>query len=255
MTVQKRDILNFLKYGYVKIGFREQIGIASLRAELVHEIENYLNIQGCTSKITSLDQLHQVFKGSSINELRMHLINWINNRKNVNTVLIDESVLSLANEILGKDLLIQKRVNLVLQRPNDEDNSETHRDFPANSAFEIVVWIPLVDCDEKMSIYLADKELSLVYTKRLRQSKGSDWSEVRSEIERNATTVPVRYGEVLIFMTPLFHGSRINESESTRVSLNLRMKGLFSPSGLKDSYDFWDIYRLSPFSKSCLDFI
>jgi len=255
MTDLQDVISDFLVRGYAKLTYERRFEIDTLSSYLVEKTNNYLQKQGLGEHIDSLDKLHLCVNDKSLNDLRMYLITSLNERKNTNNLLIDSAISSHIENILGNDLLIQKHVNLVLQRPEDPDISETHRDFPGNSAFELVVWVPLVDCDEKMSLYLIDKELSLFYTNHLRKTKGRDWSRIKKEIETKATTVPVRYGEVLIFMTPLFHGSRVNKSESTRVSLNFRMKSLFSPAGLKDSYAFWNMYSLSQFTKSCIDFI
>jgi len=247
-----KDLLTF---GYVKLSYERKTEIDSIRSFLLRETNAYLHEQDSGERIYSLDQLHLGTKEKSLNDLRMHLITALNAKKNTNPSLLDNSILGHLKNILGHDLLIQKHVNLVLQRPDDPDNSETHRDYPGNSAFELVVWVPLVDCDEKMSLYLANLELSLSYARRLRQTKGKDWSQIKGEIEMKTNTVPVKYGEVLIFMTPLFHGSKINHSERTRVSLNFRVKALFSPAGNKDNYDFWNVYSLSPFTKACLEFL
>jgi len=246
---------DFLRCGYLKLAYENSAGIDALRFLLAKEANDYLRKQGSAERIYSLDELHLGTNENSLNDLRMQLITTLNQKENTNISLLDNSILGHLKSMLGKDLLIQKHVNLVVQRPDDSDNSETHRDFPGNSAFELVVWVPLVDCDEKMSLYLADLELSLFYTKHLRHTNGKDWSQIKSEIEMKSTAVPVKYGEVLIFMTPLFHGSKINRSERTRVSLNFRVKGLFSPAGHKDSYDFWTVYSLSPFTKACLEFL
>ena len=40
--------------------------------------------------------------------------------------------------------------------PNDPNPSEIHRDAPLNSAYEIVAWVPLVDCYKSKAMYILD---------------------------------------------------------------------------------------------------
>ena len=153
------------------------------------------------------------------------------------------------------DILIQKHVNLVIQRPGDLDNSELHRDAPANSEFEVVVWVPFVDCSADMSLFILNLETTAKWLNELRKSNGSNWAQVKSKIETEATPIPVNFGEALIFMTPLYHGSKINTGLSTRVSTNFRLRSMFAPSGLKDTLNFWEILAISPFTKNVCQFL
>jgi len=145
-------------------------------------------------------------------------------------------------------------VNLVIQRPKDQDNSELHRDFPSNSGFELVIWLPLVDCSTSMSLYLVDRKESSGIAKALKDTDGSDWQTVKDRVESNPPFVEVKFGECLIFLTPLFHGSKVHYENSTRFSFNFRMKPLFAPSGLKDPYSFWEIFSTSEFTKLALSY-
>ena len=44
--------------------------------------------------------------------------------------------------------------------------------------------------------------------------------------------------KLLFFLPYIYHGSDKNETNETRFSLNIRFKGLFSPSGKKFSHFF-----------------
>ena len=70
--------------------------------------------------------------------------------------LIFNSFSSYIEYLLGKDLLVQKTINLVIQTPKDLNPTIPHRDAPPNSYFELVLWIPLVDCKNTKSMYTVD---------------------------------------------------------------------------------------------------
>ena len=47
--------------------------------------------------------------------------------------------------INSNDICVQN-INFSIQRPSDQQRAPFHKDSPPNSPYEIVVWLPLVDC-------------------------------------------------------------------------------------------------------------
>ena len=84
----------------------------------------------------------------------MNLINKINKE------ILIEKLFKIFSEdlkkILGSDIVGQRKVNLVIQKPNDKNVAPIHRDCPQNSPNEIVFWLPLVKCYKSKSINLLD---------------------------------------------------------------------------------------------------
>ena len=197
------------------------------------------------------EQLHfaSPFDATDINDIRVRLISALASENLKINAQIFQLVESEVTSILGPDLLIQRGVNLVVQRPNDPDPSEPHRDFPANSAFEIVIWLPLSDCPIERTMYAVSFEESLCIAQRLRAGYYTKLEMFNSDVIRRSLPIPVAFGEVLIFLTPIFHGSLINSSNRSRVSFNTRVKSFFSPSGSKDPFLFWDLLNVSPVTK------
>lgn len=146
--------------------------------------------------------------------------------------------------LLGPDILAQKNCNLVLQPPGDPNPSEIHRDAPANSPYEIVVWVPLVDCFATKAMYILDSDRTREAFQRLDEHP-DDWEGFEDYAKSLAVRPSVAFGQALIFHTGCLHGSDINEESETRVSINIRYKGLFSPSGLKNQLQFFSPLRIS----------
>lgn len=190
--------------------------------------------------------------GATLNELRMKLIREVTNGVDSGS-LIYEAFRPTLHELLGPDLLVQKNTNLVIQQPNDPNPSELHRDAPANSPYEVVVWLPLVDCFGTKSMYILDREKT-AGALRLLDERPTDWDGFHDHCLAVGENVPAPYGTALLFWTGLFHGSRVNREAETRFSLNMRYKSLFSPGGLKEPFEFFKIHRLSPLTKMAIEF-
>ena len=64
------------------------------------------------------------------------------------------------DKIVGNELVIQKTPNLVIQLPNDESSIlDLHADtWGGNSPFEIVTWLPLVNCYKTKSMFLLESK-------------------------------------------------------------------------------------------------
>ena len=184
------------------------------------------NFHNLTKKINDIE----------FNEKRILLINQLNEKLDIGQLIFDSFKDTIFN-LLGPDILIQKNCNLVIQKPNDPNPSELHRDAPANSPYEIVLWLPLVDCYKTKSMYVVDYKS----TKKLYEDldKHKDWELFEKDSIQNATELPVKFGEALFFSTAILHGSNINKENETRFSLNIRFKNIFSPSGLKNQLQFF----------------
>lgn len=227
--------------------------LSLLRSEVLRIFQDSLSDIGVDgNSLNRLDDLHKVLTVSDINDYRLRCIKKLNEIDSINKRLLLDPLPGFVTSLIGPDQLIQKNVNLVIQRPLDIDNSELHRDYPGNSEFEIVIWMPMVDCPSDMSMYVLDFNRSVDIAKRIKNSPEGGLSALHETVKNHGVFVPVDFGEALVFMTPLFHGSKINQNERTRVSFNFRLRGLFHPNGLRDAYSFWRVLNVSEFSKKML---
>ena len=64
---------------------------------------------------------------------------------------------------MGNELAIQKTPNLVIQLPNDESSIlDLHADtWGGNSPFEIVTWLPLVNCYKTKSMFILNSNKNI----------------------------------------------------------------------------------------------
>ena len=91
--------------------------------------------------------MHEYVSVSQLNDFRLKMIGGINAipefRKNYFQVACP-----YLESLVGNELAMQLRINLSIQFPDDDSSLlPVHADtWSGDSPFEVVVWIPLVDC-------------------------------------------------------------------------------------------------------------
>jgi sporadic carbohydrate cluster 2OG-Fe(II) oxygenase len=234
-----------LEKGFAVVDADEPSYLENLRKEIFGLTRDIFKLPDSEPE-AGLNNFHQTTQGMSLgelNKLRIELIRRITAECNVREVVFKAFEKNLRH-LLGPDILAQKGTNLVLQPPGDPNPSELHRDAPANSPYEMVVWVPMVNCYGTKAMYILDVDNTEKAFAHL-DANPSDWDGFEKYAKSLSVTPPVAFGQALIFFTGCLHGSEINSESETRVSLNIRYKNLFSPSGLKNQLQFFSPLRIS----------
>ena len=69
--------------------------------------------------------------------------------------------------------------------------------------------------------------------------------------------IEISPNQILIFSPTLFHGNEINQTKSTRISINCRFKNIFSPESQNPERrlgTFYQIFKTSPLTKIALSY-
>ena len=101
------------------------------------------------------------------------------------------------NTLIGNELSMQQRINLSIQMPNDRSSLlPVHSDvWSGDSPFEIVVWIPLVDCYKTKTMYiLPPKKNNKIVLKKQNNSK-----KIFNHIKKDLVWPKVKYGGSINF--------------------------------------------------------
>ena len=144
--------------------------------------------------------------------------------------------------IVGNELAMQRRLNLSIQLPGDDSSLlAVHADvWDGDSPFEVVVWLPFVDCFNTKTMFLLPPEQGRAVEARMADFDGGDTDALFADIEDDLVWLDVPYGKVLLFNQNLMHGNRINREGGTRWTMNCRFKGLFSPYAGKRLGEFFE---------------
>ena len=177
----------------------------------------------------NLDELHKYLKIEEVNDFRIKLFTKINKSLNWE-ILISRLV---GNEIfneLGQDLLIQSKINLSIQMPNDRTSIlPAHSDsWSADSPFQRNLWIPLTDAFGTNSMFILGQRETINFFKKIKKNKIYIKQKDKINIQHK-DFIKMSYGSVLLFNPALLHGNVLNKTSKTRISLNIRLKSIFSP--------------------------
>ena len=245
----------YCRQGYVIRPVANRPALEWIRERFVHLSSSILGSSSMDSGCNYLDHIHEHVGVRELNQFRLSVINDINSEPNLR-----QQYFSLAQPYLealvGNELAMQMRINVSIQLPSDDGSLlEVHADtWSGDSAFEVVVWLPLVDCYGTKSMYIVTPERSRELSRSFSNTIESNAEQFFDNIADDARWLDVRYGEVLVFDQSLPHGNRINEELETRWSLNCRFKGLFTPYGDKKLGEFFEPISLRAASRNGMNY-
>ena len=241
-------MFNF-KDGYTIISAVNMNSLNELRQKIHKLICEEFKIDGDDIEVV-LNGFHKRISSYSpgeFNKKRVSLIQRISSEVDASGLILSAFENDIVR-ILGPDILAQKGCNLVLQPPHDPNPSELHRDTPANSPYELVVWVPLVNAYATKAMYILSAEDTKSAFEYLEKFP-LEWDKFEKNCKSLSKVGKVEYGKALIFNASLLHGSEINCEDETRVSLNIRYKNLFSPSGFKNQLQYFKPIKISDFTR------
>lgn len=240
----------FLADGHVVLPVEDRAALDRLQAAIAGFASEYLKLDVPDDPQSFLDQVHGGVDLKSLNALRLSVINSINNLPWVRDAYF--SLVRRALETLvGNELAVQRRLNLSIQLPDDDSSLlHVHADvWDGDSPYEVVVWLPLVDCAGTKGMYLLPPGPGAGHAENMAQFDGANAEDLYKAIEADLVWPELPYGYVMVFSQNLMHGNRINQTGETRWSMNCRFKGLFTPYADKRLGEFFEPLNVKPASR------
>lgn len=153
--------------------------------------------------------------------------------------------------LCGSELAMQRRISLSIQMPHNKDDIlPVHADtWNGVSAYDLNIWIPLVDCTNTMCLYFLTRDK---YIEAINNNKGLlnlDSDLIYTKLKDYMTWIEIKYGQILAFDQSMPHGYSLNRESSTQWSMNCRFKNLFSPYLDKQLGDYYMPITTSSMSK------
>jgi sporadic carbohydrate cluster 2OG-Fe(II) oxygenase len=230
----------FLGRGHIIFDAEAPDGLARIQAHAAGLAARHLALPEPGDVTAFLDTVHLHVTPAALNDLRLAVFDGLNAEPWFRAAYFAQARNTLA-ALVGNELAMQLRVNLSVQLPEDDSSLlPVHSDiWNGDSPYEVVVWMPLVDCARTKSMYLLDPASNRRAEKRFAEL-GSSSEDLFQAIEPDVTFLDVRFGQVLLFSPTLMHGNRINREATTRWSMNCRFKNLFSPYADKRLGEFFE---------------
>lgn len=202
-----------------------------------------------------LDRIGDFVPVEALNAFRLAIISGMNAEPWLRAAYFTVARRTLST-IVGSELCMQRRVNLSIQLPDDDSSLlPVHADtWSGDSPFEVVLWIPLVDCHGSKSMFLLPPGRNAELERTLHRFADRSVDGMFAAIEPDLTWMEVPYGHFLLFNQNLAHGNRVNREADARWSMNCRFKGVFTPYADKKLGEFFEPITLRPASRIGLDY-
>ncbi len=185
----------------------------------------------------SLDKTHESISINELNTFRLEVIKDINEQS-----WLREAYYQIAKPYLdilvGNELAMQLRVN----------------SWSGDSPYEVVVWLPLVDCYNTKSMYFLPPKAADKLSDEFKLHAQGNSEQLFNVIKDDVSWIKINYGEVLVFNQIYPHGNRVNKEGETRWSMNCRFKGLFTPYKDKKIGEFFEPITLRPVTKVSMNY-
>ena len=241
----------YLQQGYVIRPVADPAALRQLRDHFLRLIQDVIGVSPHTTPEATLNLVHQRIDGQSLNDFRLKIIQGINAIDDFRALYFRVARPYL-EALVGNELAMQARVNLSIQLPEDHSSLlPVHADtWAGDSPFEVVVWLPLVDCYGTKAMYLLPPDKTAALDRNFSQLAGDSGESLYQAISADVQWLQVHYGEVLVFNQALPHGNRVNVEPETRWSMNCRFKSVFTPYGDKKIGEFFEPITLRAASRT-----
>lgn len=200
------------------------------------------------------NDIHKLIKLSELNNFRLKTFLEINKNPEFKKHYYKVAK-SYLDCLVGDELAMQKKINLSIQCPNDTSSTlPIHADtWDGDSPFELVVWLPLVNCFKTKAMYILPRKENKSFEKIYKKNSKKKF-DIYKSLKKKLKWINIEFGEVLIFNLCLPHGNVVNKEQETRWSMNCRFKNLFSPYADKKLGEFFNPINLKPITKIGLNY-
>lgn len=235
----------FLTNGHVILPVEDRAALERLRGRVAQLAATHLGLGEPADIATFLGTIHQHVDAQGLNALRLAVIDGINAEPWARPSYFAAARRAIES-LVGNELAMQLRLNLSIQLPGDSSSLlPVHADtWNGDSPYEVVLWLPLVDCRGSMSMFLLPPEADSRYAHQMTRHPSSE--DLFRAIEPDLKWLEMDYGQALLFSQNLMHGNRVNTEQTTRWSFNCRFKGLFTPYADKRLGDFFEPITMRP---------
>jgi len=254
-TPEERSLAErFATQGHLVIPVEDRPALDRLRGFVVDRAARFLGADPGGDPGDFLDGIHHRVAPDKLNEFRLSVIGDLNEAEWARPAYFRLARGHLGT-IVGNELAMQRRFNLSVQLPDDESSLlPIHSDvWAGDSPFEVVLWVPLVDCRRTKSMFIVDPETDRRIQRDLARFDGRGVEDLFRAVEPRIQFLDVAYGEVLLFTQNLMHGNRVNREPGTRWSINMRFKSLLSPYADKRLGEFFEPITLRPATRFGLE--
>ncbi len=238
---------SFLAEGHVILPVEDISGLRRLRHAAARLALEHLGLYTLPDEDVFLNHIHHHVTVEKLNALRLYVIEGLNALPWLRPLYFGLARQALS-ALVGNELVMQRRLNLSIQMPDDASSLlPVHADvWDGDSPFEVVAWLPLVDCRRTKSMFLLPPATGARIEAEFGRFQGKSEHDIFAAIEPDLKWLEVPFGHILLFSQNLMHGNAVNHEPETRWSMNCRFKSLFSPYAGKRLGEFFTPITIRP---------
>lgn len=239
--IQNKISSEFLKKGYLIFEINNLMKLKKIRQEIKKYIKSKIHYKA------TIENLHNFISPEDLNSKRMNLYSKLNSKEEFLKTYYELGK-DYLDIICGNELVMQRKINLSIQLSNDDSSLlPLHSDvWSGCSPFEVVLWIPMVDCKKTSSMYILSRNDNDQFYKKIHQF--GDVAKLEKKVLKKAKFLNMKFGQGLIFQHSMLHGNIVNREKNTRISFNCRFKSVFSPYDTKAIGETFKPITLKPSS-------
>jgi sporadic carbohydrate cluster 2OG-Fe(II) oxygenase len=234
-TKEQEVVNQFLKTGYVIFPLENTQNLKIIRSKMAKWGSEQLKLPKAPTEELFFDKTQDLVNPANLNAFRMALITSMARDEELR-VLVFSLARTHLQWIVGNELAMQRACNLSIQLPADQSSLlPIHCDtWQGNSPFEMVFWLPLVDCYKTKSMFILPREGTEEVVKNFDKYGKLSSEDLFQTLKPKLVWLDIPLGHGLIFSHAMLHGNRVNDEKDTRWSMNIRFKALFSPYSSKE---------------------
>jgi sporadic carbohydrate cluster 2OG-Fe(II) oxygenase len=256
LSEEEQKISNqFEKEGFIIADIKDKESLKKIEKIFIKSIKKIIKSVNNLDNKSIFNLIHKKIKSGQLNNFRLKIINEINRNKDFRKLYYKVSK-PYVDILVGNELSMQRKINLSIQLPRDKSSLlPIHSDvWSGDSPFEMVVWLPLVDCYKTKAMYILPPKKYQKMKKILANKKMKSSKILFKKIKKDLKWIKINYGQILMFNQCLPHGNVINEEKETRWSLNCRFKGVFTPYKDKKIGEFFEPISLRKISQIAIKY-
>lgn len=232
----------FLQDGYLIHPAEDLEALHRIRQRIAELTAHHLGVDLPGDIEVFLDNIANIIEPAQLNDLRLHLISGLMSCEWFREAYF-ATAKSLLETLVGNELVMQRNMGMSVLLPEDDSSIiHLHSDAWGSecSPFEVVLWVPFVNCFRTKSVFLCPPQKDRIWRQKLSDFSDRGTDALYQAVESDLVWPEVPYGHVLLFTPTVMHGGRVNKEETTRWSINIRFKGLFTPYAGKRLGEYFD---------------
>ncbi len=237
----------FLRDGYAIVPTADSELLDAIRAEIVRLAVGHIGCAEPENHGEFLNTIHQHVTPERLNDMRLAVFQGFNGNSWARSAYYAVARNTL-DVLVGNELAMQKNINLSIQLPDDRSSLlPVHSDvWSGDSPFEVVVWLPLVDCYKTKSMFILNPEKDREHRAAMHKFEAKGADNFFEKIKPDVVWLDVPFGSVLVFTHTLMHGNIVNNEMESRWSMNCRFKSVLSPYSSKRLGEFFEPINIRP---------